>query len=317
MNLVQSNASWWHLGWVVGVFVTGARPSARRKCRFVDGGPLRRDLAQRVVDRVIAEYAWPDEGTPQCEPEIDPHGRTLCPGILLTMRNGLAFVIVGLLGCTPSGPGPADGKAPVSPTQPETTPVGEPDVDPIGTAVPEPKASAIAVHMTSATLADDCGGGPNTPPSVETKTNTKAKRDSAKGDSAKGATAMSMGKRRCEQSSIQLAITAPADAAPTKLTVKSVELLLESGELVGKLEIRAPSVWSDADGYTPWNENIEPAQELSVTYAMTQPNWSGVADRWNQTYTVKAVVSIAGADQTVEHAVVVDAPTSLPPNVKT
>lgn len=229
------------------------------------------------------------------------------------MRKGLAIVIVGLFGCTPSGPGPADGKAPVSPTQPEITPVVEPDVDPIEAPLPDPKTSGIEVHMTSATLADDCGGGPNRPPSAESQ--SKKKRAKADESSAKGASMQ--GKRACEQSSIQLAITSPTDATATKLTVKSVELLRESGELVGKLEVRAPSVWSDTDGYRPWNENIEPADDISVTYAMTQPNWSGVTDRMNQTFTVKAVIAIAGIDQTVEHIAVVDAPTSLPPNVKT
>lgn len=222
------------------------------------------------------------------------------------MRS-LAVVLIGLFGCTPTGPGPADGKAPLSPTQPETLPIAEPTTAPD----PQPTASKIEVHMTSATLADDCGGGPNRPPSAESR--SKAKR--AKADMAESS--MRKGKRACEQSSIQLAIVAPADATATKLTVKSVELLLESGTLVGKLEVRAPSVWSDDNGYTPWNENVEPDQDLSVTYAMTQPDWSGVADRWNQTFTVKAVVTIAGTDTTVEHAVVVDAPTSLPPGVKT
>ena len=222
------------------------------------------------------------------------------------MRS-LAALLVALSGCTPTGPGPDDGKTPVSPTQPETTPTPDPTDDPD----PQPTASKIEVHMTSATLADVCGGGPNRPPSAESK--SKAKR--AKADRAKSS--VSMGERACEQSSIQLAIVAPADATATKLTVKSVELLLESGTLVGKLEVRAPSVWNDENGYTPWNENVEPDQDLSVTYAMTQPDWSGVADRWNQTFTVKAVVSIAGTDTTVEHAVVVDAPTSLPPGVKT
>lgn len=226
------------------------------------------------------------------------------------MRKGLAVLAIltgGLFGCTPSS-GPGDGK-PVSPTQPET-PVVEPDAE-IPDEVPQPTASGIEVHMTAATLADDCGGGPNRPPKVETK--TKAKR--AKSDEARSS--MRQGARACEQSSIQLAISAPADATATKLTVKSVELLLESGTLVGKLEVRAPSVWSDEGGYLPWNENIEPADEISVSYAMTQPNWSGVEDRFDKTFTVKATIAIAGVDQVVEHDVVVEAPTSLPPNVKT
>lgn len=220
------------------------------------------------------------------------------------MRNSLAVVVVGLLGCTPSS---VDETPPVSPTQHEPEVNVEPDPEP----VEEPKASTITVHMTAATLADDCGGVPNTRPRMKA---SKATMGMVKGDRSK---AKRKAKRRCEQSSIQLAITAPADAAPADLAVKSVELLLESGKSVGELQARSPSVWTDADGYTPWNEKVEPSQDLSVSYALSQPDWSKVDDRWNQTFTVKAVLSIAGADQTLEADVTVAAPTSLPPGVKT
>lgn len=227
------------------------------------------------------------------------------------MRKGLAFVVVGLFGCSPTGPSSADEKPAVSPSQPELEP--EPDN---ATPEPEPEAAetAIVVLMTAATLADDCGGGPNTRPEPSTKTKAKTK---AKTEMEPKRRAKSDSARRCEQSSIQLSVTSPKDAASAKLVVKSVELLLASGKSLGMLQTRAPSVWSDPDGYAPWDENVEPGQEIAVTYALTQPDWSQVSSRWNQTYTVKAVVSIAGSDQNVEQSVVVDAPTSLPPNVKT
>lgn len=219
------------------------------------------------------------------------------------MRTRLALVLVGVLGCTKSGPSSVDEVEPVSPSEPQVEPEVEPQVDPV--------ASAIVVEMTAATLADDCGGGPNTRPQAP------AVKAAAKREKSDEASHESKAKRRCEQSSIQLAIVAPAGIEPATMTVKSVELLLESGESAGMLEARAPSLWSDADGYMPWDQEIEPAQELSVSYALAQPDWSKVEDRWNQTYTVKAVLSIAGADQTVQRSVEVNAPTSLPPGVKT
>jgi len=228
------------------------------------------------------------------------------PGTLYPMRGAVLVVVVGLLGCSQSGPSGVDETPPVSPTQPNVDPVADPVVDPADDPPPEPTASTITVHMTAATLADDCGGGPNVRP----------KKRAAKRSQAKGARSR-MAKRRCEQSSIQLSIVSPPDADPADMTVKSVDLSLESGTPVGKLQARAPSVWSEAGGYTEWNQKVEPGQELSVTYALTPPDWSTVEDRLSQTYTVKAVVSIAGADQTVEHDVVVTAPTSLPPNVRT
>lgn len=238
----------------------------------------------------------------------------------------------GVLGCTQSGPSSVDKPEPVTPEQPQVVPEapadegGPGEVDGNGDDNggdngdgSAEEAAAIIVHMTAATLADDCGGPPNTRPVAPAARADRGRREVKPGES-KGDMPMrkAKAKRRCEQSSIQLAVAAPEGALAAKVAVKSVELLLESGDSLGMLEVRAPSVWSDEDGYTPWDQSIEPGEDLSVTYAVSQPDWSTVADRWNQTYTVKAVLSVAGGDQTVQREhVEVRAPTSLPPNVKT
>jgi len=189
-----------------------------------------------------------------------------------------------------------------------------PTPDPVADPVPDAKTSPIAVHMTAATLADDCTGPPRGRPPARKKAKPQPNRTQAKGDQPKS---KSKSKRRCDPSSIQLSVVASKDAKASDITIKSVELLLESGSSVGMLQARSPSVWSDEDGYVAWDQKIEPAQDLSVSYSLSPPDWSGVKNRWDQSYTVKAVVSIAGADQTLEHSVVVATPTSLPPNVKT
>lgn len=224
------------------------------------------------------------------------------------MRTRFVFALVGVLGCTSSGPSSVDKAEPVTPTQP---PTALPDTTPEAEPEPDPVAAAIDVQMTAATLANDCGGGPNTPPQAPS---AKAATKLEKSDEAPS---KSKAKRRCEQSSIQLAIVAPAGAEPAEVAVRSVELFLESGASVGKLEARAPSVWSEAEGYMPWDQKIAPGQDLSVSYAVTEPDWSNVEDRWNQTFKVEAVLSIGGSDRTVQQRVAVDAPTSLPPGVKT
>jgi hypothetical protein len=207
-----------------------------------------------------------------------------------------ALVLVGLFGCSKAPPTPVDRPVPVA--QPETPP---PAVKP-----PPATPATIAIQMTAATLADDCGSAPATPPSPPVKA-AKSKSDDA-GPKAK---------RKCEQTSIQLSITAPAGAKPAELTVKKVELFDEAGTSLGVLEVRAPSLWSDANGYMPWDQKITPPAELSVSYALGRPDWSKVKDRWNKTYVVKAVLAFGGADQTVQQNVEVGAPTTLPPNVKT
>lgn len=229
------------------------------------------------------------------------------------MRKGLAIVVVGLLGCSPTGPSSADDKPPVAPSQPEADAQDEPeleatpDADEEDEAQPDPEEAdeadelAIVVQMTAATLADDCGIPAAAP---------KAKR----GRTSSGARARMA--RRCGKSSIQLSVAATQDAEAAKVTVKSVELLLESGTSLGMLEAQTPTVWSD-NGYEAWDENVDPGEDLSVSYTLAQLDWSQVKDRANQTFTVKAVVSIGGSDQTVERDVTVHTPTSLPPNVRT
>ncbi|MCR9166003.1 MAG: hypothetical protein ACE37F_17075 [Nannocystaceae bacterium] len=240
------------------------------------------------------------------------------------MRSGLSLLIVGLLGCTPS----AD--TPVSPTQaepepestPEPKPEPKPEADPEPTAAGEPTAdpAEITVLLTAATLADECGSGPTTRPRPRPMPAAQGgmTKPSLRGDSPRKSKAKRARRaaRACKQSSIQLAVTAGKDAPSAKIVVKSVELLLADGTSLGTLQTRSPSVWSDG-GYAPWDEAVQPGQDLSVSYAITQPDWSGVQDRRSQTYTMKAVVAVDGTDKTLQQNVVLDIPTSLPPGVKT
>jgi hypothetical protein len=229
------------------------------------------------------------------------------------MRTGrvLSIVLVGVLGCSKAGT-PGDVPAPVA-QQPPGPPALKPPA-PAPTPAPAPApAPAVKVQMTAATLADDCGGAPpSTPPKQKAKTALKREpASSSKADSAFAA------RRRCEQSSMQLSIDAPTGARPGELHVKRVELLDDKGASLGELAASSPTMWSDSGSYIPWDQKIEPGHELSVSYVLAQPKWGAVKDRWNKTYVVKAVITVDGADQTVQQDVVVTAPTSLPPNVKT
>ncbi|MEO8700191.1 MAG: hypothetical protein ABI867_09110 [Kofleriaceae bacterium] len=202
-----------------------------------------------------------------------------------------ALVLVSLLGCSKAQT--------ASPSEVKPPPVSQPDVKP------------IAVQMTAATLADDCGGGPMRPP--QPKTPPKESLAAPRSEEAR-----SRGDVACQQSSMQLAITSSKDTKAGELTVKSVELFDEAGVSLGKLAWRAPSRWSaDKAVYEAWDQKIAPSQELAVSYALAQPDWSGVKDRRNKTFVLRATVAIGGADQTLSQTVEVAAPTSLPPNVRT
>jgi hypothetical protein len=165
----------------------------------------------------------------------------------------------------------------------------------------------LTVVMSAATLGDDCGLGAG--PGPAKGASAFAAREKAKSDS--------MERRACEQSSMQLSVTGGEGASST-LQVKKVELFDDKGALLGELTARSPSVWSESGAYQPWDQTVAAGQRLSVSYALSQPNWAAVPGRWNKTFVVKALISVGGADQTVQRDVRVAAPpTSLPANVKT
>lgn len=221
------------------------------------------------------------------------------------------MLVIALGACTKAG----GGSEPTS--QPPTTGVA-PNTPPVATA------GKVSVVMTAATLADDCGGTPpwGAPPPVPVTPPPAVKDRSAKQDRASEEDAdtskskSTIARRRCEQTSMQLAVVSKG-GAPTQVHIKKVELFDPSGTSLGELVASKPTRWSDKGTYEAWDETIGADQTLSVSYVLAQPNWDSVKDRWNKTYTVKAVVTVGSGDQAVQADVEVRAPTILPPNVKT
>jgi hypothetical protein len=193
------------------------------------------------------------------------------------------------------------------------TPPGPPAPAPAPAPPPKtaPKASA-RVELTAVTLADDCGGTtPNRAPSVRAdESRAKRSQDMEQDSSARGARA----RQRCEQTSMQLAIMS-TDA--TKIRVKSVRLYDEDGKLVATLTASKPTKWSTSTSmYETWDESVS-SGTFNVSYVLSQPSWDRVVDRWNKTFTLKAVVTVGGVDKTAQKDVSLAAPTTLPPNVRT
>ncbi len=116
---------------------------------------------------------------------------------------------------------------------------------------------------------------------------------------------------------MQLSVIAPAGATASQLTVKKVELFDDKGVLIGEVTPRTPTVWAQDGTYKSWDQQVAAGQELSVSYALTQPPWGAVHERWNRTYVLKAVITVGGADRSVQRDVHVAAPAMLPPDVRT
>lgn len=226
------------------------------------------------------------------------------------MRSRFGLLFVGIMACTSAGtaqepggpPEPTPERLPAAtptPPPPETTPTPE--------ATPPATVAAVTVQMTAATLGDDCGG---TPPASAAKQKSITP---AKADEMREARAKSV----CEQSSMQLSVAAAAGGAPTRLSVKKVELFDDKGALLGELTASAPTVWDPSGVYQAWDQSVAPGQDLSVSYVLSQPSWDEVSGRRNRSYVLKAVITIGDGEQTVQRDVRVSAPTILPPNVKT
>ena len=208
----------------------------------------------------------------------------------------------------------------------EPSPVA-PNDNPVVTTVPPPitapGAAKVSVDLTAVTLADDCGGTPpwGPPPAAPTRKAERERKADNKADSDepdKSLTHKSKAKRRCEQTSMQLSLSAAAGGAPTKITVKKVEMFDDTGASLGELAASTPTYWSQNGQYEPWDQMIAPATDRSVSYVLARPDWDRIQNRWNRTFTLKVTVTIGNADQKLEKEVqTISAPTSLPPNVKT
>jgi hypothetical protein len=237
--------------------------------------------------------------------------------------RGVLFTVVVVAGCTradgqqdrpvklAASPAQAPGVAGPPPPAPAPTPppVAPPAPPPSPAPAPAPATADVQVELTAVTLADDCGGAaPNTAPAPAAAARAKA----AKSDMAYPGARES---RRCEQTSMQLAITA-ADSG--RVSVKSVELFDEAGTSLGTLAATRPTRWSlDRSIYEPWNQVLPANTTVHVSYVLKRPDWARVGDRWNQTFTLKTVLLIGGSEREAQKTVTLEAMAALPPNVKT
>ena len=235
------------------------------------------------------------------------------------MKISCAFLVVALAasGCTAAKSSELSGAVPTS-TRAATAPSSSPAVTAKG---------EVVVQMTAATLGEECGGTgtPYSPPPQRSEGMSlpaPAREKSAPGPAGDSAQKSSMSERRvCQQTSMQLSIVTPAGGEGRVLRVKKVELFDDAGTKIGDLTPRTPMVWSEkVSEYTAWNEKVAPGANLAVSYALSAPNWSGVPNRWAKTYVIKAVVTVDGSDQSVQHTAEpmrIESPTHLPPGAVT
>jgi Tfp pilus assembly major pilin PilA len=178
-------------------------------------------------------------------------------------------------------------------------------------------AAAATVTLTSVAFADDCGGTPpNTPPPMPAQEPAMpAKVAPPSATMAPGAVAErasdSLERRRCEQTAMQLAISASKD---TDVAVKSVEVFDEKGASVGVLTASKPTRWSvEQSAYQAWDGKVAAGQNAQVSFVLSQPTFVGPYEERDRTFTVKVIASVGGLDQPLQTTVMVVArPAAVP-----
>ena len=163
-----------------------------------------------------------------------------------------------------------------------------------------PRAKAT-VTLTSVTFADDCGGtAPQQAPASVTPATPAVHTPS---DQAAAKESDVAARRRCEQTSMQLAI---AGNAETDVHIKSVEVFGEDGKSLGVLTASKPTRWADASStYEAWDEKIAARQTARASYVLSQPGFVDRYDAHDRTYTVKVVASVGGVDQPLQTTVMI------------
>lgn len=251
------------------------------------------------------------------------------------MRTGTApllaaTLVAALFGLSACKPAASVELSSTDPADPASPPVAQEPIEPAGEAaqdsemrVPPPTASAkaaeVTVVMSSATLGDDCGEGlapaPAPPKQKASVRDAEAAPEKAASMTQDGARAGVAARRACQQTSMQLSIAAGPEAKATEVRVKKVQLLDKTGKVVAELTARSPNVWATDGAYSPWDQKITAGKTLSVRYPLSAPGPD--AKERNEVYTLKAIVTVGGKDQTVQREVEVFTYTSLPPGAVT
>jgi hypothetical protein len=165
--------------------------------------------------------------------------------------------------------------------------------------------SEVKVELASVTLADNCpASAPVAPPPATTfaKPPGAANARVARGACAKpGPCGPS---RRCEQTSMQLAISAQAGVKPTTIKIKRVELLDAKGNVLETLTASAPMQWTDKGVYARWDQTLSADDEIKASYTLTSPNWNkhtgGRMNAHAHVFQLRVTVTIGNWERTVE-----------------
>ncbi len=173
---------------------------------------------------------------------------------------------------------------------------------------PTAQLPTLRVAIASLTLADDCAPAV---PLAEAKTALGAASQSAReGDSSR----MDQD-RACEQTTLQLQLTSANPNQASKVNLRTIELLDDTGKVLGELTARAPSRWHDTGKYVVWDQTVAGNETVKASWPLSQPAWEKYgltrAAAAGRTFRVRVTITTDGNDQVVAGQATVITPRSI------
>lgn len=175
---------------------------------------------------------------------------------------------------------------------------------------PTAKLPTLQVAIASITLADDCGQGKAT---EEAKTAAGSRvnpdREADHGDRIEDQD------RACQQTTLQLQLTSTNPSQASHVTLRSVELLDDTGKVLGQLTARVPTRWQDAGNYVAWDQTVAAKETVKASWPLSAPAWETYglsrAAAAGRSFQVRVTVTTDGNDQVVAGQATVISPRAI------
>ncbi|MCC6996669.1 MAG: hypothetical protein IT370_18805 [Deltaproteobacteria bacterium] len=192
------------------------------------------------------------------------------------------------------------------PAEPSPTP------SPSSQPPPDPTPLQISAVVASVSLADDCA--PHSALPVRANGFTLVSTADAPDDPGGAAQAPTGGvgitrqrtparsqtRRACQQTSMQVTLTAGSTGARSNVEIARVELLDADGQApLGDLTARNPRHWTGSQ-YDAWDGAIAPGAMLKTTWDLSAPDWSRLGGSRDaaagRTFVVRVTLRVAGRE---------------------
>lgn len=168
----------------------------------------------------------------------------------------------------------------------------------------------LQVAIASITLADDCGASGITE-EAKTATGSRVKPEREAADSDR----MEAQDVACQQTMLQLQLTSTNPNQASHVTLRSVELLDDTGKVLGQLTARVPTRWQDAGNYVAWDQNVAAKETVKASWPLSAPAWETYglsrAAAAGRSFQVRVTLTTDGNDQVVAGQATVISPRAI------